>query len=479
MCISFSTFCFGQQLTPEQYTQIDDYIEHLIERQGIPGMSLAIKKGDQIVYRKNFGYANLEHLVPVTDESVFRLYSLTKPVISVGVFQLIESGKVSLEDFASDYVNDLPKEWESVQIKHLLSHSSGLPDMSPIAAFQDLSEEQAKAKVFSQEVRFSPGSIYDYNQTGFWLLQKIIEKVTGKSVSAFILDNQFKKSQNTFFSSDSRDIIRNRVTPYFPFTKGTLMIDHSYLQGTYAHSKNGLNTTVDDFIEWDSSLKQDLFLEKEIKDLMWEEYPYTNSNRTFTYGWDKIIVNGQDSYGFSGSLCTAYRIYPDDELSIIFFSNGLSKWYNIDNIMNHISGLIDEKLIVAENLGFESVLRSSLENNYKAFIEEYRVIKVHPLLVNNNFETHLNDVGYFLLKALNKPSKAIEIFEFNTIEHPDSWNTYDSLAEAYAVVGYQTEAITNYEKAIKLNPDQAYKQSTKSKIQELAKKNPPSGSQND
>ncbi|QIE58237.1 serine hydrolase [Rasiella rasia] len=456
--------CFSQN-NSEINAKLNDYIEHLIKRQGIPGVSLAIVKDGETIYEKNFGYANIEHQVPISDESIFRVYSLTKPIVSVGVFQLIEEKKIALDDAVSKYITDLPLSWNGIKIAHLLSHSSGLPDMSPISEFKDLTEEQAKNKVFQQGLKFESGEKYDYNQTGFWILQKIIENVTDESLADFILKNQFYSGKNTFFSSDSRDIVRNRVTPYFPFEKGTLMIDHSYLQGSYAHSKNGLNITLDDFISWDKKLNADKFLNKESKKLMWQSFPFTKSNKSFAYGWDKIMVNNYESYGFSGSLCTAYRVFPENNLSIIFLSNGLTKWYNIDNIINHIASLVDGDVLDINNLAFETVLRTTYEN--EDFSAKYQTIKNNPIFENNNFEAHLNDVGYFWLFGLSNPKKAINVFELNTKEHPKSWNAFDSLAEAYEKNGNADKAKINYLKAINLNPNEEYKSKTSVKIDNL------------
>lgn len=456
--------CFSQN-NSEINVKLNDYIEHLIKRQGTPGVSLAIVKDGETIYEKNFGYANIEHQVPISDESIFRVYSLTKPIVSVGVFQLIEEKKIALDDAVSKYITDLPLSWNGIKIAHLLSHSSGLPDMSPISEFKDLTEEQAKHKVFQQDLKFESGEKYDYNQTGFWMLQKIIENVTDESLADFILKNQFYSGKNTFFSSDSRDIVRNRVTPYFPFEKGTLMIDHSYLQGSYAHSKNGLNITLDDFISWDKKLNADKFLNKESKELMWQSFPFTKSNKSFAYGWDKIMVNNYESYGFSGSLCTAYRVFPENNLSIIFLSNGLTKWYNIDNIINHIASLVDRDVLDINNLAFETVLRTTYEN--EDFSANYQTIKNNPLFENNNFEAHLNDVGYFWLFGLSNPKKAINVFELNTKEHPKSWNAFDSLAEAYEKNGNADKAKINYLKAINLNPNEEYKTNTSVKIDNL------------
>ncbi|APZ47360.1 hypothetical protein BW723_14190 [Polaribacter reichenbachii] len=456
--------CFSQNKS-EIDSKINDYIKHLIKRQGIPGVSIAVVKNGEIIYKKNFGYANIEHQVPISDNSIFRVYSLTKPIISVGIFQLIEKEKINLDDIVSKYISDLPASWNHIKIKHLLSHSSGLPDMSPTSEFKDLTEEQAKNKVFKQDFKFEPGEKYDYNQTGFWILQKIIENVTDEILADYILKNQFNFGKNTFFSSDSRDIVLNRVTPYFPFEKGTLMIDHPYLQGSYAHSKNGLNITLDEFINWDKKLTKDEILDKESMNVMWQSFPFTKSNKSFTYGWDKIMVNNYESYGFSGSLCTAYRIFPEKNLSIIFLTNGLTKWYNIDNIVNHIASLVDRDILDINNLAFETVLRATYEN--EDFSSNYQVIKNNPIFENNNFEAHLNDVGYFWLLGLNNSKKAIRVFELNTKEFPKSWNTFDSLADAYEKNGNFEKAIFNYLKAINLNPNEEYKTKTKIKIKKL------------
>lgn len=323
--------------------EVDQYANHVMTEYGIPGLALAIIKGDQVLHRKNYGFANLEHQVPVSDASIFRVYSLTKPIISVGVFQLIEDGKLNLDDKISKYVPSLPSEWMNIQIKHLLTHSSGLPDMSSIPGFQDLTEAEAKTKVFAQKTKFKPGEKYDYNQTNFWLLKKVIETVSNTSLEDHIIPNQFTNAPDTaFFSVDSRDIIMNRVTAYFPFTKGTITIDHPYAQEDYAYAMNGLNITLDAFIEWDKRSRADQFLSPETKQKMWTPFPYTNSDKVFTYSWDKRMVNQKPSYGFSGSLVTAYRTFPESDMSIIFLANGMSSFFNIEDVVNNLAEIIEK-----------------------------------------------------------------------------------------------------------------------------------------
>ncbi len=318
--------------------ELDAYVHEVMAAYGMPGVAFAVIKDGEVVHKNRYGYANLEHQVPVTEASIFRVYSLTKPVVISGLFQLIEQGKLTLDDNITDYVEGLPASWHHLQIKHLITHSSGLPDMAPIPVFQDLPEEEAKQRVFAASLSANAGAVNDYNQTNFWLLKEILEEVTDKPMDAFILDNQFSAAPDTaFFSVDSRDIIQNRVTAYFPFAKGYTTIEHPYLQGDYAYAMNGLNITLDAFIHWSQRLRNNALMQPATRAKMWEPFPYTLSDKLFTYGWDMRRVQGHTSYGFSGSLVTAYRIFPEDDLSIIFLANGMREFFNIEDIMNAIA----------------------------------------------------------------------------------------------------------------------------------------------
>lgn len=318
--------------------ELDAYVEEVMTAYGMPGVAFAVIRDGEVIHKNRYGYANLEHQVPVSEKSIFRVYSLTKLMVVSGLFQLVEQGKVTLDDHITAYVDDLPASWHHLQIKHLITHSSGLPDMAPIPVFQDLSEDEAKARVFAESLRAAAGNVYDYNQTNFWLLKEVLERVTGTPMDQFILDNQFNAAPDTaFFSVDSRDIIRNRVTAYFPFVKGYTTIEHPYLQGDYAYAMNGLNISLDAFIRWSQQLRNDALMQPATRAHMWEPFPYAMSDKRFTYGWDIRRVDDRDSYGFSGSLVTAYRIFPDDDLSIIFLANGMTEFFNIEDIMNTIA----------------------------------------------------------------------------------------------------------------------------------------------
>jgi len=428
---------------------VDNYVKQVMERQGIPGSAVAIIRNDTVIHRKNYGLANIEHNVPVSDATIFRVYSITKLFITVGVFQLIEQNKLNLEDKISKYLVDLPERWKEVKIKHLITHSSGLPDFKFLSNYNDLSKEEVKEQLFIKDLIYQTGERYEYNQTNYWFLHEIIEKVSEKSLAEFIIGNQFtKETRNAFFSSDSRDIIPNRVTLYFPFTTGKLTIEHPY-GGAYNWATNGMNLTLNQFIEWSKRLDNNMLLKKETKQSMWEEFPFESDEKTFTLGWDKFKSDEEISYGFTGNITNVYRLFPEQNLSIIFISNGMNTIFDVDDVADHLAFLVDKKLKKSEIYIYEKLLQASNVNDNNQFENACQQIKKE---YGNeiNIEDQINTIGYFHLRK-EQYEKAIQIFTINNHEYPTSWNTFDSLGEAYEMSGNTKKAILYYQKAIELN----------------------------
>jgi len=457
------------QFSKDQEGRIDGYVKHIQKRHEIPGVALAILQKGKVVYQKNFGYASLEHESPIINESIFRVYSLTKPIISVAVFQLMEQGKLSLEDAISKYIDNIPKSWKNIQIKHLLTHSSGLPDMAPFTQIADMTERQARDTVFKQPLKSKMGEVYQYNQTNFWLLQKIIEKVSNETLEDFILKSQFEGEKGTvFFSSNSKAIVTHRVTPYFPFATGRIQIDHSTVKGRYMFAANGLNITLDAFVKWDQRLRKNELISEESKEKMWQTFNYSNSQKLFAFGWDKRVLNNHDSFGFSGSLITAYRVFPDDDISVIFLSNGLGNYYNIENAINFIASMVNLDVQDYQNTAFEEFSQTIIERGIKAMNQTFRDLSNHEDSEKMNLEAAINDVGYQLINQ-RRMQKALEVFQFNTEKFPKSANAFDSLGEVYMMLNDFDLAAQNYQKAIDLGGTNGNAKRMLQQIQQIKK----------
>ncbi|MDP9957831.1 CubicO group peptidase (beta-lactamase class C family) [Epilithonimonas hungarica] len=342
--LSFLGFCQKAEKTKS----IDNYLTEVMKTYEIPGLAVGVVKNDKIIFQKYYGRENLESDKKVDSHSLFRVYSTTKLITNVAVFQLIEKGQLSLEDKISKYVDNLPKQWQDVKIKNLLSHSSGIPDF---ARYEDIPADASNAQVFErlskEKMEFETGNQFSYNQTNYMLLAMIIEKITRQKFEDYVQKNQFSDANNkVIFSSNSIEEVPNRIQLYRYNDSLKQYKKSTHVGGLRSHPGNGLAISLPDFLQWSINLDTNKFLTDNTKKIMWRSFDYTNKQDVFAHGWEITKTGNIMSYGFSGGNVSAYSIFPENDLSIIFMSNGYK--YNafppLYFIANHIAGLIDKQL---------------------------------------------------------------------------------------------------------------------------------------
>jgi len=371
--LSFLGFCQKS----EQTKSIDNYLTEVMKTYDIPGLAVGVVKNDKIIFQKYYGKENLESDKKVDSNSLFRVYSTTKLITNVAVFQLIEKGQLSLEDKISKYVDNLPKEWQDVKIKNLLSHSSGIPDFERNNLPTNLSNAEVFERLSKEKMEFVTGNQYSYNQTNFMLLAMIIEKITGQKFEDYVLKNQFSDAKNkVIFSSNSLEEIPNRVQKYVFNDSLKQYKKSTHVGGLRSHPGNGLAISLPDFLQWSIHLDKNQFIKDETKKLMWKPFDYTNKQDVFAHGWEITKTGNIISYGFSGGNVSAYSIFPENDLSIIFMSNGYK--YNafppLYIIVNHIAGLIDKQLANPYLSREESVISDLIKKpEVKKEIYGYRI----------------------------------------------------------------------------------------------------------
>jgi len=452
--------------------EIDHYIKNVIEINEIPGVALAVIKDGKVIYENYFGKANLEENKAVDKNTAFKIFSTTKLITGVGVFQLIETGKLSLEDPISKYLDNLPKEWQEIRIKNLLTHSSGLPD---VVQFEDIPFSLPYAEKISllakKTMQFAIGNQYRYNQTNYLFLAKIIEKITGKTFEEYILKNQFPEAKSdVFFLSNFGQITPQGAVRYNYNIKNKKYEKNNYNSGPDSHSANGLNITLDEFIKWNENLDKNVYLKKETKYSMWQSFPFANNTDRFAYGWEIVPVNKIPSYGFTGGNETAFRKFINNDLTIIFLSNGhkYSNLYVQSQVINHVAAIVDKSLEDDYLLAGEKINQDFLKLEISLAEQNYLNIKKnHP---DWNFEYRLNAIGYTLM-SYSRLNDAIKVFQLNVKENPKSGGAFDSLAESYFNDNQLEIARKNYEKSLELSPDNANAKEMLEKIKiQLSKK---------
>ncbi|WP_394747390.1 serine hydrolase [Spongiimicrobium salis] len=438
-----NSLTFGQSL--EQ--QIDDYMDISMQRYEIPGAAVAVIQDGKTIHKKYYGMADVEKQEPVTAHTRFKLHSLSKVFVSTAIFQLIENGKLSLEDEIGSYMNELPETWKGIKIKHLLSHSSGLPDM---IFFDADSEEEHKTKVFSEPIAFSAGDRFKYNQTNFWLLNRIIAKVSGSSLEQFLTNHQFNGDHNALVFAGEKGI-RKRATEYFPNEEG-IVAPKMYDIPEYMYGAAGIATTLDQFIAWNNALDHNKLLRVETKAGMWAPFVYQNGH-DFAHGWGRGSINGELSLGFSGGTIVSLKKYLEQDITVVVLTNGYKYFPNINAIADYIGGFANPDLKDKSAVIRERLYTSFLNKSLGVAVQTYHEQRAQNSSVN--LETMMNGLGY-ALAGRNLFDKAIAVFQLNTEEYPDSWNVWDSLGEGYEMAGDMAKAITYYKKSVTLNPENSH-----------------------
>ncbi|WP_395046432.1 serine hydrolase domain-containing protein [Flavobacterium sp.] len=324
--------------------EINEYIAEVQKQYNIPGLALALIKNGKVIHKMNYGIANIEYSVPVNDKTLFPLFSTTKVFSVLAVHQLIEQKKLTLNSKISEYLTDLPDSWKTIKIENLLSHSSGLPDI--VVYENDNEEEVAKNKVYKDSIKFIAGNQFDYNQTNFWLLKRIVEKLVEKTLSNYILETQFPSSKNdVIFEGNSLKVIKNLSYGYVNSGSENSILKRNWNFPNYMYGASALNLTLNNFIEWNKKFDDGLFISETTKKQLLKPFNY-KQQRDFCYGLDLITVNGELSYGFSGGIATAFRKFPDENLTIILLANGMfipnGELGGINEVVNNIAKLSEK-----------------------------------------------------------------------------------------------------------------------------------------
>jgi CubicO group peptidase (beta-lactamase class C family) len=174
--------------------QVDALVQAEIKRQYIPGLALGVYSDGKITKTRGYGAANVEWDIPVQPDAVFPSGSVAKQFVATAVMMLVEEGKVGLDDSVRKYFPDAPKTWNSITVRNLLTHTSGLGEYEsdertkpggPFYLRLDFTEQQLYKNIASMPLDFKPCERWSYTNTNYVLLGMLIQRVTGESYGDF------------------------------------------------------------------------------------------------------------------------------------------------------------------------------------------------------------------------------------------------------------------------------------------------------
>lgn len=331
--ITISSFFFSCVIYA-QTDSIDVFIKNEMQKRKIPGLQLAIVKNGRVIKTGNYGLANVQDSIPVSDKNVFTINSITKAFVGVAIMQLVEAGKLKLSDPVSQYLADLPVTWQAVTIQQLLSHTSGIPDIvdeeEAVMILPD--PEEAWKKVLASPMEFIPGEKFSYNQTNYLLLGRVIEKLSGMPFQEFIIKEQLLKAAMTRTIASgfgaTKDVIANAAAGYTYRKEKLANMFFSF--PPFLQTAAGMSSTAREMAQWIISLqKNELFKHKESIAALWKP-AILNNGKTggftsllngYAAGWPVIVRELHPAVAPVGGGRSALFVYPKDGLAIIVLTN--------------------------------------------------------------------------------------------------------------------------------------------------------------
>ena len=297
------------------------------------GCAVLVAKDGQVIYRKAFGMADLELDVPMQPDMVFRIGSITKQFTAVAILQLMEQGKLSLQDEITKYLPDFPMHGHSITIEHLLTHTSGIKSYTNVPEFgdmirTDMTPEEVVEKIKPLPMEFAPGTKWNYNNSGYFLLGYIIEKVSGKKYGEYLQEYFFTPlgMTSTLYGDDTK-IVKKRASGYQPGEGGAVNSD--FMSMTLPYAAGSIMSTVDDLYKWNRALLEYKLVKKESLDKAWTSYKLADGKDTrYGYGWMLSEIHGSPTIEHGGGIngyLTSSLYLPKEDVFVALFSNNTGK----------------------------------------------------------------------------------------------------------------------------------------------------------
>lgn len=325
---------------PNQKT--DHYLAAQMKERQIPGLQLIVMKGDSVIFSASKGFADVAFHVPVNDNTIFSINSVAKIFAGVGLMQLVETGKVRLDDPVGRYLDSLPQSWRNITLRQLMGHVSGLPDVEDDRTgglVGGHGEDSAWQLVQRLPLLAKPGETFNYNATNYLLIQKVLEKYSHMSYEAWVRREQFLIAglQQVIFAN-SYEVVDNKAPSYSyyryepvrgEYVKGDqlrqLHEDFPRMMRTDA----GAFSTARELANWIKALKAGCLLKHESLHSLWTPVRLNNgktegfggTSTGYALGWSVMERKEHPAVAAIGGGRAAIVVYPEADLTVLLLTN--------------------------------------------------------------------------------------------------------------------------------------------------------------
>ncbi len=292
-----------------------------LSRVGFSGAALVVH-ADRVLLRRGFGLADRELGVPNSPELIYRIGSVTKPLTASAVLHAAEQGRLQLDESICDYVRHCPQGWAPVTVRHLLNHTSGIPDLfgllpsAPVLRTSTVIDSVVSSRG-AIDLRSEPGTAYSYSNFNYMLAGYVLEQATGSDWNSYLRENVLEPAGATRTGYDDVwTVVEGRVHGYEEIDGHVRPIDY---HDHAAYAAGGLHSTLDDLRAWHESFRRGEIVSRQLVSTSVEPGP-----GSYGLGWQVIEAlesELQNHTGGIGGFSSHLAWYPDRELLIILLSN--------------------------------------------------------------------------------------------------------------------------------------------------------------
>jgi CubicO group peptidase (beta-lactamase class C family) len=451
-----------------QQDKIRNEISKILSDVNVPGVQLIYSKNNK-EKEYNVGFDGNGSGRKITSNTIFEAASLSKTVFAYAVLRLYDQGKIDLDTPLLSIIGNYKKfdnsnpNYSKITARMILRHTTGLPNWGNDS---------------TATLLFTPDSCFSYSGEGYLYLQRVIEKLTNKSLNQIMQDEVFTPlhmQNSSYLWMDKYDTISS-------FGNSPEEINRH----NNAISAYSLLTNSKDYSIFLKALLKGEGLKEKTHKMMFEKSTSATkfgdapnvADRFISWGLGVGLQENEKGkaiwhWGDNGDYKCFYMVFPDKNESLVYFTHSRYGLFIAEDILNLFFGAQTEWAIKWLGCGYKSpqsikALRAILDKNgYNYSFQAVNGLKMR----DSNFElveNDLNELGFILLRQEEK-KKAIEIFKLNLSLYPDSANAFDSLAEAYEADGDYTLAIRNYKQCLLLNPKNDYAAEHIKKLESFSK----------
>ncbi|HWA02131.1 MAG TPA: serine hydrolase domain-containing protein [Rhizomicrobium sp.] len=343
MRLVFAALLAMASASPASADEFDGIADRALAARHVPGAAIAVVKDGRVAREKVAGSAELELGVPVTAATLFQLASITKLFTGVALGRLEQEGKLDLDEPVGRYLSGLPESWNGATLRELAAHISGLPDLvsDPDRPLSDeelgRSADEALAIAAKKPLPSAPGTGFLYDQTGYLLLSRVIEKVSGRpfrdAVRELVLVPAGMRRTDW---ADARRIVAGRAAMYSSFGRKQVENALLFTYGSYFDAAAGLNTDIGDMEKFAAALETGVLLTPRERQRLWGPTRFRDGKTADiaqTMGASGVLSPNVGGFyaaepkgkhpreWMEGGATASFFYYPRENLAVIVLTN--------------------------------------------------------------------------------------------------------------------------------------------------------------